>query len=137
MMERKEKELVMKDLEQNVLYDNGLQYLKTVGGRVATMIGKHLDEGHSFMWNCDSCSVIFSSHVERCEAYMFIVNTETKTLITISVLAGSVFAGIGFSDGSDIKNVRKNALARHALTDAVQLLAGHSSEIIEAFFENL
>lgn len=136
-MERKEKELILRDVEQNVLYDSGLQYLKTVGGRVASMIGKHLDEGHSFMWNHGSFSVIFSSHVERCEAYMFIVNTDDKTLITISVLADSVFAGIGFSDGSDIKNVRKNALARHALADAVRLLSGHSRGIVAAFLDNL
>lgn len=136
-MDKKEKEIMLKDVEQNVLYDGGLQYLKTVGGRVASMIGKHLDEGHSFMWNHGSFSVIFSSHTERCESYMFIVDMETKTLVTVSVLADSVFASIGFSDGNGIQNVRKNALARHALADAVRLLSGHSRGIVAAFLENL
>lgn len=137
MMDKKEKEIMLRDVEQNVLYDNGLQYLKTVGGRVATMIGKHLDEGHSFMWNHDSLSVLFSSHTERYESYMFIVDRETRTLVTVSVLAGSTFADVGAADGNGIEGGRKNALARRAVSDAVCLLAGHSREVVEAFLENL
>lgn len=136
-MDKKEKELVLRDVEQNVLYDGGLQYLKTVGGRVATMVGERLDEGHGFVLNHESFRILFSSHAERCEAYMFIVNKDDNTLITISVLAGNVFADVGTSDGNDIPDGKKNVLARRAVSDAVCLLAEHSEEIIATFLESL
>lgn len=136
-MERKEKELMLRDVEQNILYDSGLQYLRDTGGRIASMVGKKLEEGHSFVWDHGSFRVLFSSHVERGEAYMFVVNKDDRTLVTISVFAGNVFAHVGTEYENDIKGGRKNALARRAVSDAVRLLAGHSSEIVEAFLENL
>lgn len=136
-MERKEKEIMLKDVEQNVLYDSGLQYLRDTGGRITSMIGKKLEEGHSFVWDHGSFRVLFSSHTERCEAYMFVVNKDDRTLVTISVFAGNVFAHVGTEYENDIKGGRKNALARRAVSDAVCLLAGHSGEIVAAFLENL
>lgn len=135
-METKEKEIVIKDVEQNILFDGGIQYLKTVGGRIACMVGERLTEGHGFVLDHESFRILFSSHTERCESYMFIVNSDDKTLVTVSVLAGNTFVNVGTADGNDIDEGRKSTLARHAVADAVQLLAGHSVEIIEAFLKN-
>ena len=67
---------------------------------------------------------------------MFIVNKDLKTLVTVSVLVGNTFVDVGTADGNDIQDRRKSVLARRAVTDAVQLLAGHSGEIVEAFLKN-
>ena len=135
-METKEKEIVIKDVEQNILFDGGIQFLKTVGGRIACMVGERLEEGHGFVLDHGSFRILFSSHVERCEDYMFIVNKDLKTLVTVSVLVGNTFVDVGTADGNDIQDRRKSVLARRAVTDAVQLLAGHSGEIVEAFLKN-
>lgn len=135
-METKEKEIVIKDVEQNILFDGGIQYLKDTGGKIACMVGERLEEGHGFVLDHGSFRILFSSHVERCEDYMFIVNKDLKTLVTISVLAGNTFVDVGTADGNNIQDGRKSALARHAVADAVQLLAGHSGEIVEAFLKN-
>ena len=135
-METKEKEIIKRDVEQNILFDGGIQYLKTVGGRIACMVGERLEEGHGFVLDHESFRILFSSHNERCESYMFILNKDLKTLVTVSVLVGNTFVDVGTADGNDIQDRRKSVLARRAVTDAVQLLAGHSGEIVEAFLKN-
>lgn len=132
-METKEKEIMLMDLKQNTLYYGGLQSLETVGSQVACMVGKNLNEGHDFVWNCDSLSIMFSSRVERHESYMFIANMDDKTMITISVLARNVSVDVETMDGKDIK---ATVLARHAVADAAQLLMEHSVEIVEDFLDS-
>ena len=60
-METKEKEIVIKDVEQNILFDGGIQFLKTVGGRIACMVGERLEEGHGFVLDHGSFRILFSS----------------------------------------------------------------------------
>lgn len=135
-METKEKEIIKRDVEQNILFDGGIQYLKTVGDRIACMVGERLEEGHGFVLDHGSFRILFSSHVERCESYMFIVNKDLKTLVRISVLAGNAFADVGTSDGNDLQDGRKSVLARRAVSDAVCLLAEHSGEMMKTFLKN-